>query len=132
MSAFTLKQLQMALNLTKSNYSKYLNEPDFDDIFRRIHALIENQTFQNLIVNAQLFKEQALVFNHELKIIDLLIYKNNTYYIVDYKTTKEQLQEHVLQVKHYKKAIKTIYPKSDVEACVIYLHQNQSILKKVI
>ena len=47
--------------------------------------------------------------DHKIKIIDLLLFKNDTYYIIDYKTTKDRLPEHIAQVSFYKKAIKDKY-----------------------
>ena len=41
----------------------------------------------------------------EIKIIDLLLFKDGNYYIIDYKTTKEKSAEHITQVAFYKKAI---------------------------
>jgi exodeoxyribonuclease V beta subunit len=70
-----------------------------------------------------------MVFDGELKIIDLLVQKENKLYIFDYKTTKEQLVEHEKQVSYYNKAIKDIYKTDDVSSCIIYLKNDDVQLK---
>lgn len=115
-----------SLQLTKSRYANYLNEQDFNTIKDSIALLLNNQEFKQLISNSTISKEQALIFNNELKIIDLLIKKEDRFIIVDYKTTKEQLQEHIYQVAHYTKAIKNIYPTKEVLGYIVYLKANKT------
>ena len=75
MKDFTLNSLEYCLQLTKSKYSNYLNEEDFIDIKNRILLLIHNEQFQDMIKESSFTKEQALKYNNELKIIDLLVKK---------------------------------------------------------
>ncbi|MCP4970983.1 MAG: RecB-like helicase [Arcobacter sp.] len=129
--AFNVDSLDYAINLLRNRYSSYLNEEDFISIKKRILNLIINETFQNIIVNATLNKEQALIYKNELKIIDLLVHKDNKYYIFDYKTTKDELDEHIYQVSHYKKAIKEIVNSNEVYSYIVYLNNDKSKLKLV-
>jgi exodeoxyribonuclease V beta subunit len=131
MGEFTLKSLDYTMHLVKNRYSNFLDEYDFEDIKNRVSNLVENQQFITLIENANLDKEQNLIYKNELKIIDLLALKENKYYIFDYKTTKDELQEHIKQVNHYKEAIKDIFTTDEVFSYIIYLSKDEVKIKQV-
>lgn len=119
---FSFNDLKYTLNLAKTRFSNYLSDKDFIDIENRLAHLINNDFFKFLITNSVLTSEQSLIYKEELKIIDLLIFKNDTYYILDYKTTKEELdEEHKNQVLYYKEAIKEIFKTSNVKSYLVYL-----------
>lgn len=119
---FSFNDLKYTLNLARTRFSNYLNDKDFIDIENRLAHLINNDFFKFLITNSVLTSEQSLIYKEELKIIDLLIFKDNTYYILDYKTTKEELdEEHKNQVLYYKEAIKEIFKTSNVKSYLVYL-----------
>ena len=131
MNNFTSSDLDYCINLAKTRYSNYLNEGDFINIKNRIKILLENKLFNELTTDAKFISEQALVYNGEIKIIDLLLYKEEKYYIFDYKTTKEKSQEHITQVTFYKKAIKEISKSEDVYAYLVYLKENEVLIDEV-
>ena len=124
MNSFDQNSLSYAMELTKTRYSNFLVEEDFIDIKSRLSLLLSDSFFMELIKDAQFISEQSLIYKDEVKIIDLLLFKNDSYFIVDYKTTKEQLNEHRLQVLHYKKAIKEIFDTSNVSSYLVYLKPN--------
>ena len=124
MNSFDQNSLSYAMELTKTRYSNFLVEEDFTDIKSRLSLLLSDSFFIELIKDAQFISEQSLIYKDEVKIIDLLLFKNDSYFIVDYKTTKEQLNEHRLQVLHYKKAIKEIFDTSNVTSYLVYLKPN--------
>ncbi len=131
MNDFTSSDLDYCLNLAKTRYSNYLNEIDFINIKNRISLLLENKLFTDLIREAKFITEQALVYNGEIKIIDLLLYKEEKYYIFDYKTTKEKSQDHITQVTYYKKAVKEIVKTEDVYSYLVYLKENEVLIDEV-
>ncbi|MDN5106875.1 RecB-like helicase [Aliarcobacter butzleri] len=119
---FSFNDLKYTLNLARTRFSNYLSDKDFVDIGNRLAHLINNDFFKFLITNSVLTSEQSLIYKEELKIIDLLIFKDDTYYILDYKTTKEELdEEHKNQVLYYKEAIKEIFKTSNVKSYLVYL-----------
>lgn len=119
---FSFNDLKYTLNLARTRFSNYLSDKDFVDIENRLSHLINNDFFKFLITNSVLTSEQSLIYKEELKIIDLLIFKDDTYYILDYKTTKEELdEEHKNQVLYYKEAIKEIFKTSNVKSYLVYL-----------
>ncbi len=128
---FTTESLEKALGLAIYKYSQYLSENDFKLIKQRILLMFENIHFQDLIKDANFISEQAILYNGEIKIIDLLLEKQNRYYILDYKTTKEEMSEHITQVSIYVKAIKDIVKCDEVEGYLLYLKEDSFNIKKV-
>jgi exodeoxyribonuclease V beta subunit len=131
MNAFTIEQLEYSLNLTKSRYSVYLQDKEFDDIKQRVLLLIQNQEFNSFLEDANFLREQSLIYNGEIKVIDLLIEKENKYYIFDYKTTTHENIEHEKQVSFYKKAVKEISGIDEVYAYLVYLGNEKAYLKAI-
>ncbi len=72
-----------------------------------------------------------MIYKEEIKIIDLLLFKEDTYYIIDYKTTKDRSLEHIAQVAFYKKAIKDIFQTQNVKSYLVYLHPNENFIQEV-
>ena len=131
MNEFNESSLDSAINLVENRFSIYLNNEDIQNIKNRILRLICNAEFTSLIKDGNFSKEQSLFYKDELKIIDLLVEKDNKYYIFDYKTTKDELEEHIKQVTFYKEAIKNIISSDEVYSYIIYLKDNSIKLKKV-
>lgn len=131
MNDFNLNSLDYSLKLSQTRYSNYLNEDDFASIKTRLELLLENEIFKELIKNTQFITEQSLLYKEEIKIIDLLLFKDDTYYIIDYKTTKEELQEHKVQVLFYKKAIKDIFNTQNVKSYLVYLKPQECLIHEV-
>ncbi|WP_419770640.1 MAG: RecB-like helicase [Candidatus Marinarcus sp.] len=131
MSDFTLESLQYALSLAKSKYGNALKEEDFKHIQKRITHLLNSAEFTQKIANSNLYKEQALMYKNEIKILDLLLENQNQYVIYDYKTTQDEMQEHIVQVAHYKKAIKEIVKSDEVYGYIIYLKEEGCTFKEV-
>ena len=125
MGNFTKKALNLAIKITKNKYANILDDSDFDDIYNRILKLIKNKTFKNIINNSKILKEQSLTFKKQIKIIDLLLKKNNYYIICDYKTTTNSKDEHISQIKQYQKAISNI-TNMTTKSYLIYLQKNKT------
>ena len=122
---FDKKHLKKALLNTKNRYHLFLSDREFLDIEKRVDNLFKNSFFQNLIKNHKnIYKEQPLIFNKELKQIDLLIEKENEYIIIDYKTSPKEMIEHKKQVINYKKAIGKISNKKSY-GYLCYLRENE-------
>lgn len=131
MNEFNSDSLLYSLNLAKTRYSNFLDELDFVDIKNRLSLLVKNEKFLLLIKNSEFITEQSLVYKEEIKIIDLLLFKEGNYYIIDYKTTKDRLPEHMIQVSFYKKAIKDIFQTQNVFSYLVYLQSNEVQINEV-
>ncbi|MFY4808353.1 RecB-like helicase [Aliarcobacter butzleri] len=129
---FSFNDLKYTLSLARTRFSNYLSDKDFIDIENRLAHLINNDFFKFLITNSILTSEQSLIYKEELKVIDLLIFKDDTYYILDYKTTKEELdEEHKNQVLYYKEAIKEIFKTSNVKSYLVYLKMDNCLMYEI-
>ena len=131
MNEFTNEALQYSLKLAQSRYSNYLSQSDFEDIKKRIFLMISNDKFISILNNSEFISEQSLIYKEEIKIIDLLLFKEDTYYIIDYKTTKDRSLDHIAQVAFYKKAIKDIFQTQNVKSYLVYLHTNENFIQEV-
>ncbi|AZL53301.1 RecB-like helicase [Aliarcobacter skirrowii] len=124
MNDFTKDDLDYSLQLSKSRYLTYLSIEDFKIIEKIVELLIQNSQFLNLVNNSLKVHEQSLMYNNELKIVDLLLYKDGFYTIIDYKTTSDILSSHKIQVNYYKKAISDIFKTENVKAYLVYLKES--------
>lgn len=131
MNEFDEKNLDYSMDLVQTRYSNYLSEDDFFDIKNRLRFLLNDSTFKSLLENSMFISEQSLIYKEEIKIIDLLLFKEDCFYIIDYKTTKEELDEHKIQVSYYKKAIKEIFQTSNVKSYLVYLKPSDCTIKEV-
>ncbi|QKF68206.1 AddAB recombination complex, helicase AddA [Arcobacter venerupis] len=131
MNEFNSDNLLYSLNLSKTRYSNFLDEIDFLDIKNRLSLLVKNEQFLSLIKDSEFITEQSLVYKEEIRIIDLLLFKDGNYYIIDYKTTKDRHLEHIAQVAFYKKAIKDIFQTQNVFSYLLYLQSNEVQISEV-
>jgi len=129
MKNFDTKSLEKAFVNTQNKYGNFLDENEFEDLYNRIALLVSDTKFQEIVDKSSFTKEQALMFNDEHKIIDLLVQNKNGYVVVDYKTTTQKNSSHLTQVKKYVQAIKEITDEKNVQGYLVYLHpQNVELL----
>ncbi|MDC0933808.1 RecB-like helicase, partial [Arcobacteraceae bacterium] len=124
MKTFDVESLEKAILIVKNKFANSLDEIELDDVFQRVEHLINNVEFQSIVKDSNFTKEQALMFNDEHKIIDLLIQNEDGYIVVDYKTTNEKSSSHLKQVQNYVQAIKDITKENNVKGYLVYLHRN--------
>lgn len=131
MKNFDTKSLQFGLEITKNKFSHILSKEEFVDMEERLSRLIENSDFQTLLKDTTFSKEQSLLYDGELKIIDLLLKKGESYVVIDYKTTLHMEDGHKMQVKNYVKYIKQI-TNSEVFGYIVYLQKERVSLVRVV
>jgi exodeoxyribonuclease V beta subunit len=124
MKSFDKKSLDFVFSLTKSKYNAWLDNNEFTDLYNRILMMIEDNMFQSIINKAEIYKEQELTYNGELKIIDLLVEHEDKFIVIDYKTTHQKSDTHFNQVNFYKKAISEI-TKKEVDGYLLYLQKDK-------
>ena len=124
MKKFDLVSLDKSILIVKNKFGNLLDEIEFSDIYKRVEYLLSNEEFQHIVENCSFTKEQALMFNNEHKIIDLLVKNEKGYVVVDYKTTNEKSSSHLKQVHNYVQAIKDITGEKNVKGYLVYLHKN--------
>jgi len=120
LGTFDEESLDNAMNALQNRYGQILSAVQVNEIRDRILRLINDRHFQILLEGATLSKEQSLSFNGELKQIDLLLEYDNSYLVIDYKSSKKFNITHQNQVSFYIKAIENITGKK-TEGMIIYL-----------
>ncbi|MBM0637462.1 RecB-like helicase [Campylobacter sp. VicNov18] len=119
------ENFQILTQSCKNKFRHFLEEHEFEKLFKRIQILLNNPQFQALIKDKELLKEQALSFNGEIKHLDLLVLSKNEALVVDYKTGLAMQDKHKEQVRTYKNAIKEILKKDKIKAFIIYCLENE-------
>ncbi|TKX31447.1 RecB-like helicase [Campylobacter estrildidarum] len=123
------ENIDLAYQNTKSKFRCFLDDEEFKALFIRIKNLLENKEFQTLLQNKQLFKEQTLSFQGEIKRLDLLALDDEEAIIIDYKTSLAMQEKHKEQVCEYKLAVDEILKKSS-RAFVVYCLENKILIKE--
>ena len=130
MRYFDKESLSKAIDITKAKYFNFLDSDDFIYIDKIISNLIVDKEFNSLISNNTYTKEQELIYENNIKIIDLLIKGKDSYIVVDYKTTNDIQQSHINQVKDYTKAISGIFHTNTI-GYLVYLQKHKIQILKV-
>jgi exodeoxyribonuclease V beta subunit len=120
---FTKSSLKSAINLTKNRYGSLLDEKALKSIQNRVLHVIENEHFKKLS-SGEIYKEQAISFDGEIRYLDLLIKHQDSWVIIDYKSSQEHQQEHLKQVGFYKKALREVTDEK-VEAYLCYALEDE-------
>ncbi|EJC0906384.1 RecB-like helicase [Campylobacter upsaliensis] len=122
------ENLENVKQKTRDKFRHFLNEDEFNTLFKRVQNLLENKDFQALLQGKKLLKEQPLSFNGELKRLDLLALDEKEAFIIDYKTG-EFNAKNAEQITLYKQAIKEILNKQNTRAFLIYCQDAIQILE---
>lgn len=127
---FDLKSIKEAMNCIKNRFGFYLDDEKLLDINSRIKSLLDDKKFMELILDKKIYKEQPIFYKDELKQIDLLLEDENSYIIIDYKSSKEGKYSHKKQVLGYIEAIKSITKKDSI-GYLCYLLNDRIEIEKV-
>ncbi|MCM8778860.1 MAG: UvrD-helicase domain-containing protein [Candidatus Omnitrophica bacterium] len=113
--------------LTEAIEKVKVNFPYFDkyeEIRKTITTLLEKEEFKEFfsLAEGSLFQELELVdrFGNTQR-IDRLIVKEDSVWLIDYKTGKERKDEDIEQVKTYLSILCEIYPGRELKGFLIYL-----------
>ncbi|MDH5465040.1 MAG: Dna2/Cas4 domain-containing protein, partial [Thiovulaceae bacterium] len=127
LSDFSLAALPTAMTALNNRYN--LNSEKVTAISKRVKGLINNEHFQELC-SAQINKEQPLSVDGKLYYIDLLIKHENHYVVIDYKSSKEGMDEHLKQLRNYIYGVNNI-TNLPVIGYIAYVLDQKSELVKV-
>lgn len=104
MGDFDPSSLKNALESTRNRYGAVLHSGAMEEIERRIGRLITDGMFEKL-VRGDIRKEQMIRHKEAIGIIDLLVYNEGQWTIIDYKSGREEEHKHKDQIGRYKEAI---------------------------
>ena len=127
---FDLDSIEGALKAMYFKYGELLDKKSVDDIKNRVSMLVESVEFQKLLNCKKIFKEQPLSFDGEIKQVDLLLEYEDSYLVVDYKSSNISKNHYLQQVKQYIKAISAI-TNSSVKGVIVYLLEDKVELVEV-
>ncbi len=127
---FEKNSLKSAGEAMKNRYLDILDIKQINDIIQRVENLLENEKFINMISSKKLHKELPLVYDDELRQIDLLAEDEKSVIVIDYKTSDNIQSEHSKQVSNYINIIKKIKGK-DAKGYLCYLRKNEIKFVKV-
>jgi exodeoxyribonuclease V beta subunit len=130
LNGFSDDDLDNAWWAMKNRYEMLLQEGDTQKILKRVRHLLDDDRFSQL-VSGEIMKEQPVIYNGEIKQLDLLVKKEDRFIIIDYKSSAQIRSEHKNQVRHYKKAIMEI-TSTPTEAYLCYVRDDGIELIEVI
>ncbi|WP_163534942.1 UvrD-helicase domain-containing protein [Helicobacter suis] len=91
-----------------------------DGVLKRLLALHNFPEFQNLLKQGHIATEISFKSQQSYMRLDMLVYKDTQFYILDHKSGKGNEKAYRAQVKNYATALQRIYPKQEIEAHLIY------------
>jgi exodeoxyribonuclease V beta subunit len=122
LSSFEMHSIADAIIAVKNRYGLELSSDMLDEIKARVEMLIDSIEFQSLLKGATISKEQSISYQGEVKQIDLLLEYEDSYMVIDYKSSQKFTIKHQQQVSLYKKAISQITQKPTDTKIVYILH----------
>ncbi|WP_457747534.1 RecB-like helicase [Sulfurimonas sp.] len=117
---FTSTSLHSAKSMMINKYGFELSEADINDIVQRVKNLLAYEPFLHLS-SGEYYKEKALRYKKNLRYIDLLVKnEDNSWSVIDYKSSINDSQGHLTQVRSYVNAIEEITHQK-VQGYLVYL-----------
>ncbi len=103
-----------------NRYAMVLDRKELEEIRRRVELLVADPRYQGLR-SGICRHEQPVVYRGELRVIDMLVEREEGFVVVDYKSGHEKRSEHRRQVAGYLEAVSAIEGKS-ARGWLCYLH----------
>ena len=129
LDGFRVDDIDRAYWSMKNRYEMLLFDGDCEEIKSRVERLLDDGRFLEL-VDGKIYKELMISYSGKIKQLDLLVEKDDSFVIVDYKSSDTPQQSHKDQVALYKEAISKITNK-DVESYLCYVREGGIEILKV-
>ncbi len=126
---FTIQNIAHAKEMMVNKYGYILENFEIEDIVKRVLNLLSSKEFLSLI-DGECYREKAIRYNNNLRYIDLLVQKEESWNIIDYKSSLAYSSHHHKQINYYIKAIKEITGNS-VNGYICYLLEDEVRIVKV-
>jgi len=110
---FRLDELELAYWAMKNRFEIKLEDNQAKQIKKRVENLLKDEKFISL-VKGKSYKELSLIYQGELKQLDLVVEKSDCIVVIDYKSSDFVQAKHIKQVADYKKALHDIFKKEIV------------------
>ena len=129
MGAFTLDALERSMTATANRFGALLDAEVFASIRRRIIRLLKHEPFLELAAG-EVEREQPLMYEGELRYLDLLVRHPDRWVVIDYKSGRRYEDKHRKQVAFYVKAVEAIADMK-VEGYLCYLLEEATEIVRV-
>lgn len=130
MQNFTQESAKEAYDAMLNRYGMLLDADEIKDITNRAKRLIQDKTFLRLCEGVCM-REKGMLVDGELRFMDLLVEKEDgTFNIIDYKSSKQSSDKHIMQVKGYVRAVERITCKQ-ARGYLCYLHHDAIEIEEV-
>jgi len=129
MPSFDAAALEAAMVAVSNRFGAVLDAAILASLKKRIGALTQHAPFLAL-VDGRCRREQPLMYNGELRYIDLLVEHETGWVVIDYKSSRQYENEHRKQVGFYIKAVETITD-MNVEGYLCYLLEERIELVRI-
>lgn len=129
MPEFTAEAVATAMTAVGNRYGALFDADVLFSIRKRIERLVSDAAFLAL-TDGERHRERPLMFEGELRYIDLLVEHEGYWVVIDYKSARRYEDEHRRQVAFYLKAVETITQKK-AEGYLCYLLETGVELVKI-
>jgi len=130
MGDFQEEYIENAKNMMINKFGYTITHEEIEDITNRVRMFVSSIDVQAIIVGER-YREKALRYKNNLRYIDLLVKReDNSYNVIDYKSSLAFSEHHLKQVRYYVKAIKEITGEM-VEGFICYLLADEIKVIKV-
>jgi len=130
MSDFQMSSISHAKDMMINKFGFTLLDSEIEDIRSRVEILVNSESFLKLS-SGECYREKALRYNDKLRYIDLLVKRSdNSWNVIDYKSSLAFSEHHLKQVRYYVKAIQEITTQ-EVEGFICYLLADEIKIVKV-
>ena len=128
---FTEDSVEDASHMMINKYGYILEESEVSDIISRVKLLLNSKDFLNLI-DGEVYKEKAIRYKNNLRYIDLLVKSNKeeSWNVIDYKSSFAYSEHHLKQVRYYNKAVGEI-TRENVNGYICYILEDEVKLVQV-
>ncbi|MEA3306061.1 MAG: UvrD-helicase domain-containing protein [Candidatus Omnitrophota bacterium] len=117
------KEVLLTAAAEKAKYA-YPYEKNLDEYVKIARAVIENRKFRQFfyVKDGEVFREKEVAASSGArKVLDRLVITPKEAWVVDYKSSKDEMPGYVKQVAGYVDIVRTLYPKRKVKGFLIYL-----------
>lgn len=128
MGRFDEESLSIALESTRNRYGATLEAGAMESIEARIRRLIADEQFC-ILTSGECRKEQAIRHEGALGVIDLLVFHQDHWVIIDYKSGREEEEKHRDQIRRYAEAVRKM-GSAEVRGYLCYLLEEETVWVK--
>jgi len=130
MDRFTSEAAMEAMEALRNRYGALLYEEELEEIARRLDMLCTYEPFLTLTRDARLLREQPLIYRGKMRQVDLILDRQDSRVLIDYKSSRKHQHKHQEQVREYCRAFES-FDSLPVRGALLYLTETEVALEWV-